>query len=685
MKSIILILLSIILSINLTFAQWTQCNSPFGKTIDKLKKIDNTIYVLSDNELFSSTDNAETWVRSKFQIKCDIYDIHKSNGYLFIATVDGVFRSSNNGETWSDRSFGLGRYIRSLESEGNILFCLQGQIRDRCDLYVSTNNGDSWTQATSDLGTPYLDYIGFSRLGSTLYLNTGSRVYLWNGTKFSDSPSKNVSGDLKSFATDGRVSIFNIDGYIYRSIDGGKNRTPIKDCNPWAEIEFKDTLLYLYDNGIFTSNNYGETWKSITSILDNLSNPKKYYLFGTDEIIGSSISGIYSTKLNETGNWVYKNAGLSNSKVDMIDKVEDDLYISNSPNSSFDEGIGLLRSSDGGNSWNKLDNGFQGKGKFNFVLKASGRLYTGNGYGLFRSIDNGEYWTNIYSESIVKKCISQDGNLYIVTGRGIAKSKDQGDSWTSIFENRDINSLVVVNNNLIACGLYGIYVSTDMGVSWTHVLKNNNILALHVYNSKMFAGGSKLFNSEDFGMNWTQIGNDYPSINDIDNIGPILYMATSRGILKSKTNGFTWEYYNQGFSELTANPCDIFGMDSAVFQIVSISDEIYAATSSKFVISRKIDKEDVTSIVIQEDNINFSVYPNPTFNNATIGVKVFSEVDYITRIEVTDLLGNLRLQKLFDSNVSETTLEVNELDASIYFLKIFTTKNMYSQKLIISK
>ena len=224
-----------------------------------------------------------------------------------------------------------------------------------------------------------------------------------------------------------------------------------------------------------------------------------------------------------------------------------------------------------------------------------------------------------------------------------------------------------------------------MGVSWTHTLKNNNILTLHIYNSNVFAGGSKLFNSKDFGMTWTQNGKDYPLINDIDNIGPILYLATSRGILKSKTNGFTWEYFNQGFSELTGNPCSIFNIDSSVYQLVSISDKIYAATASSFIITRKIEKEDVTSIVIQEDNIKFSVYPNPTLNNATIVVKVYSEADYVTRIEVTDLIGNLRLQKLFDSNVSEITLEVNELDASIYFLKIFTTKNMYSQKLIISK
>lgn len=684
MRLIILILLSVILTSHSTYSQWKQLNNPFGKGIDKLKKIDNTIYVLSGDEIYCSVDNAETWTRPNFQIKCDIYDIHKSNGYLYIATADGVFRSSNNGQSWSDRSFGLNRYIRALESEGNTLFCIQGQLSDR--LYISTNNGDSWTETTSDFrGNSYGYYEGFSRLGSKLYLTTGSRVYLWSETKFSDSPNKNISGNLKSFATNGRVSIYNIDGNLYRSIDGGKNRTLIKACNSWSEIDFKDSLLYLYDNGIFTSNNYGESWKSITSILDNRSDTKKYYPLGTDEIIGSCKSGIYTTKLNYTDRWIYKNVGLSDSKINMIDKVGDDIYISSPAYNLYDEGIGLLRSNDRGKSWIKLENGFQGKGEFNFVLKTSGRLYTGNSSGLFRSNDNGEYWTNIYSESFVKKCIAQDENLYIVTGRGIAKSKDQGDSWTSIFENRDISSLVVVNNKLIACGLYGIYVSTDMGVSWTHVLKNNNILALHIYNSKIFAGGSKLFHSVDFGMTWTQIGNDYPSINDIDNIGPILYMATSRGIIKSKTDGFTWEYFNQGFSELTANPCDIFSLDSAVFQIVSISDEIYAATSSKFVISRKIDKEDVTSLDKHDEHRNYFVYPNPTTNNTTVGVRLNSEKDKVLSIQVTDLFGVLRINKYFDLDATETMFELNGLEASVYFLKIYTEKNMYTEKIIISK
>lgn len=686
MRLILLILFSIILTTDSTHSQWTQCNNHLGRGVEKLKEIDNVIYAFSVDELYYSIDNAETWSKTNFIIECDIYDIHKSNGYLFLATSKGIYRSSNSGLTWSDRSFGLNGGARALESVGNYLFCIQNSSGS--DLYVSTNNGDSWNVTPSNVkGASSRPYESFNRKGDNLYMLTENRIYTWNQTQFVECfPSNGLtySDKVKSFATDGKLQIYNISGKIYRSIDGGKSRTQIKDCSFWAEVEFKDSLLYLYDNGIYTSSNYGETWKSITNKLDNQSGYKRYFLMGNDAVIVSSSSGVLKSDTKNQNSWASKNKGLSKFGIDMVSKVGDDLYISNIPNNSLDEGIGLQRSRDGGNSWSKLENGFLGKGKFSFVSNSNGILYTGNSSGLFRSNDNGENWTNIYSESSVKEFIANEENIYIVTDSRILESKDKGNSWITLYESRDIYSLVVVNNNLIACGYNGILVSKDKGVSWNHVLKTYKIKALHVYNSIVFAGGTTLFNSADFGLTWTIVKDNLPSINDIENFGSTLYLATDRGILKSMTNGSTWEYFNQGFSELASNPCSIFNNDSSVYKLVSISDNIYAATASSFVISRKIEKDDVSSIITQEDHVNFSVYPNPTFKNATIGVKVFSEADYITRIEVTDLIGNVRLQKFFDSDVLEAILELNELATSVYFIKIFTEKNLYTEKLLIS-
>ena len=72
-----------------------------------------------------------------------------SGNNLFAGTVHGgVFRSTNNGESWADASSGLTNFdITCIAVSGNNLFAgtWGGGV------FLSTNNGTSWTPVNSGL------------------------------------------------------------------------------------------------------------------------------------------------------------------------------------------------------------------------------------------------------------------------------------------------------------------------------------------------------------------------------------------------------------------------------------------------------------------------------------------------------------------------------------------------------
>jgi len=70
-----------------------------------------------------------------------------------------------------------------------------------------------------------------------------------------------------------------------------------------------------------------------------------------------------------------------------------------------------------------------------------------------------------------------------------------------------------------------------------------------------------------------------------------------------------------------------------------------------------------------------NVFPNPANNYITING------NNITKIEVINILG--LLEKEFNLNQNQITLDITDLNKGIYFLKIFEGKNEYVKKIIL--
>jgi len=79
--------------------------------------------------------------------------------------TNGVYLSTNNGTSWTQVNNGLtDTYVKALAISGTYdLFAVLGQLRS----YLSTNNGTSWTQINSGLTNNSVNCLA---VNGTIYL-----------------------------------------------------------------------------------------------------------------------------------------------------------------------------------------------------------------------------------------------------------------------------------------------------------------------------------------------------------------------------------------------------------------------------------------------------------------------------------------------------------------------------------
>jgi len=186
-------------------------------------------------------------------------------------------------------------------------------------------------------------------------------------------------------------------------------------------------------------------------------------------------------------------------------------------------GQGAYKSINGGDSWNQINSGLNGKHWLYAVVVASdGSLYAGTyDGGLYKSTNDGASWSPVNDGlgNLNVRSLTVDPNnaqvLYVGTTDGVYKSTDGGDSWSAAssgMSGREVRVLVVdpSDSATVFSGTdSGIYRSTSDGEAWTRVgLTGREVYALtidpldtrHIYAG---ANGSGVHHSADGGNTWT--------------------------------------------------------------------------------------------------------------------------------------------------------------------------------------
>ncbi len=221
----------------------------------------------------------------------------------------------------------------------------------------------------------------------------------------------------------------------------------------------------------------------------------------------------------------------------------------------FSCGMGVYRSTDGGNNWSWV--GTANGGEYKLTIDNNDVIYIGKAgswSGVYKSTDYGATWAESYAGYVAARAMitSPEGFVYIGDESGaFLKSTDSGNSWTKIsVTDKEISSITTLSNGQIFISTLGrsLFTSTDLGSSWTQITNSNLYYTIQAIvadsNNYLYAEHSeKISRSTDLGINRELIGfiPTYPEepVLGLDENNNIYYAYY--GVFKSTDFGASWD------------------------------------------------------------------------------------------------------------------------------------------------
>jgi photosystem II stability/assembly factor-like uncharacterized protein len=187
--------------------------------------------------------------------------------------------------------------------------------------------------------------------------------------------------------------------------------------------------------------------------------------------------------------------------------------------------LGLIRSKDGGDSWEIIPNLSISYGLFFLAINSMGTCFASNiSTGMLRSTDGGITWDSIsnINGGFAGLFISKAGNIFAATTSGLIRSKNNGQTWDTLhsflyfpyqFGMNPVTGTLFIGvddiNNTSSRAL--TFRSTDEGDTWTLIDTTGNVIDA-IYgapNGYMFAGKGEVYRS----ITWSKFGTGLPTNN----------------------------------------------------------------------------------------------------------------------------------------------------------------------------
>lgn len=324
MKKTLLIIILFLFS-GYTFAQWTLCNGTSGDNIEKIVKVNNTLFAGVMNTTFAgrilkSTDNGANWDSvSTGYILSGIFDVTASGSCVYFGTYErGLIWSTNEGQTWQ-QSFvnGVnGNGVFNVVSSGNIVITRSNTVNppSYTVFHYSSDNGATWLPL--NIGT-----LGFVPNNS---YNTDSLFFITSQKGLVISANHGLNWSMPSNSglptfPDGRKSLYAMyinNGNVYAGcIHGFAYSTNMGNNWVSTDMGFSDFCAFtdfktingvvfgsVYNSlganaGVYKTTNNGVNWTLMNNGLP--SNPSVSSLLISDGFIfaGSKYEGIFKMPL----------------------------------------------------------------------------------------------------------------------------------------------------------------------------------------------------------------------------------------------------------------------------------------------------------------------------------------------------------------------------------------------------
>ncbi|MCP4708896.1 MAG: choice-of-anchor D domain-containing protein, partial [Planctomycetes bacterium] len=423
---------------------WERTNGPMGGPMSSIVIHPDNGDVLyacgAGGGVYKSVDGGENWsihnidgIPFNDHLKRLIIDPESPN-VLYIASNNGIYKTVDSGASWQNKSNGIEPChfnISHLVLDPTDSRTLIAGTHTHCwgdssgSIYKSSDGGESWI----DIGIT----LGFPPDGSVTALSVyGSHIYagVYDQTNWED-------------------------GKLFHSGDGG---------DTWTEVDFNQTPETTIYSIYMNPNNGDEVWIGLSSTRNIPISP---LLFNT---------------LNGGNTWQEVNAFPGFETCNVFGKSPTgDLYVSN------------FRTSDFGENWENYFDASQtaisgSPGSIAFDPHDYNKMYTALncGSGLAKSTDGGNSWRRI-NNSMANSSVPLIANhpiasniFYAVSssGGGVFKTTDSGSTWGLLEADGKINSYpdefrINPNNpeNVWHVSELGVVFETgDGGITWENII-----------------------------------------------------------------------------------------------------------------------------------------------------------------------------------------------------------------------
>ncbi len=373
-------------------------------------------------------------------------------------------------------------------------------------------------------------------------------------------------GNIGSFATDGHTLFLGITsgGGVFQSTNSGLNW--FVDTEGIAQNDNLEKLLGSNGSEVFACGEaYTYYWSHDSARWIQVGYARETASFGykdTDLFEGSYYGEIERSTDNGL-TWTLVDAGLNPQHLYMVTSfaVIDSFLFAGAD-------YGIVRSSDNGDHWTEMDSTNDSL-NITCLFVSGENLFAGAG-GVLLSTDYGEHWNDISnglpSSRFGVDALAEIGStLFAGTyGGGIYISNNNGSSWQSAnsgLPNEYISALSVRGDTLLAGTIDGVFTSTDSGRTWSEA--NNGLISLAasslivagntLYASDDDGGDVLLYRTYDSGTHWTmckdsvstQSNYSLESISSLFSEGPNLY-ACNFGVFLTTDTGAFWASRSNG-------------------------------------------------------------------------------------------------------------------------------------------
>ena len=332
--------------------------------------------------------------------------------------------------------------------------------------------------------------------------------------------------------------------------------------------------------------------------------------------------------------WEHLNGPMGGIVGDLAINSKGDVYAGIYP--SWQIYSGLFKSTDNGNSWEKIVTPFNDFEVYTIYITKEDHIWVGTNFQdrIYLSTDNGQSWEIKRNGYLTGECWafgqSKDGVMFAGDGQyqNTFRSTNYGDTWEFSAPLRPL-VFATDSNNIVFAGTHdGLFATTDNGLTWAQ----NNFLANIAVSSILidssnniycstgyYSDGNGVFFSSDGGQNWTNLGLAGKVILSLafDSQGNLFAGSDNDGIFKTTDMGNTWTNYQGGLFRKN------------IFRLrINNDDDIFVGSENEGVFRSTDGGNDFEQVGLPTSKVNNMVFSGDSliFSSTPSGVQKYNRL-----------------------------------------------------------